>query len=61
MFLIVFDLIFQMEKKSRRLISKKGRKALVDLIINRRDFFLPAFFPSERAGQILSETLVSRF
>ena len=32
MLLIVFDLLFQMQEKSRRSISKKGRNALVDLI-----------------------------
>ena len=31
-FLIVFDLLFQMQEKSRRSISKKVRIALVDLI-----------------------------
>jgi len=29
MFLIVFDLLYQMQEKSRRSISKKGRNALV--------------------------------
>ena len=32
MFLIVFDLLFQTQEKSRRPISKKGRNALVNLI-----------------------------
>ena len=32
MFLIVFNLLFQMQEKSRRSISQKGRYALVDLI-----------------------------
>ena len=32
MFLIVFDPLFQMQEKSRRPISKKGRNPLVDLI-----------------------------
>ena len=32
LFLIVFDLLFQMQEKSRRSISKKVRIALVDLI-----------------------------
>ena len=32
LFLIVFDLLFQMQGKSRRSISKKSRIALVDLI-----------------------------
>ena len=31
-FLIVFDLLFQMQAKSRQSISKKGRNTLVDLI-----------------------------
>ena len=32
MFMIVFDLLIQMQEKSRRPISKKGGNALVDLI-----------------------------
>ena len=32
MFLIIFDLILQMQEKSRRSISKKVRNALVDLV-----------------------------
>ena len=59
MFLIVFDLLFQMQEKSGRSISKKGRNALIDLI-----FCLSIdemFLASERARQILSETLVPRF
>ena len=32
MFLIVFDLLFQMQEKSRRSVSKKGRNAQVDPI-----------------------------
>ena len=70
MFLIVFDLLFQMQEKSRRSISKKVRIARF-LIILKYDqpgryalFCLSIdeiFLASERAGQILSETLVPRF
>ena len=69
MFLIVFDLLFQMQEKSRQSISKKnritrflkivkldqpGRYALFCLWIDE------IFLASERAGQILSETVVPR-
>ena len=69
MFLIVIDLLFQMQEKSRRSMSKKGRNALVNLIwrsseIGRYDLFclsvVEIFLASERADQILSETLVPR-
>ena len=68
-FLIVFDLFFQMQEKSRRSISKKvritrflkiikidqpGRYALFCLSIDE------IFLASERAGQILSDKLVPR-
>ena len=70
MFLIVFDLLFQMQEKSRRSISKKGRNArflkIVKLDQPGRYNLLclsidEIFLASERAGQILSETLVPRF
>ena len=32
MFLILYDLLFQIQEKSRRSINKKGRNTLVDLI-----------------------------
>ena len=69
MFLVVFDLLFQMQEKSRRSMSKKGRNALVNLIwrsseIGRYDLFclsvVEIFLASERADQILSETVVPR-
>ena len=69
LFLKVFDLLFQMQEKSRRSMSKKGRNALVNLIcrsseIGRYDLFclsvVEIFLASERADQILSETLVPR-
>ena len=69
MFLIVFDLLFQMQEKSRRSISKKGRKARFLIIVKadqpgRYELFCLSiddiFLASERAGQILSETLVPR-
>ena len=68
-YLIVFDLLFQMQEKSRQSISKKsrivqflkiikldqpGRYALFCLSIDE------IFLASERAGQILSETVVPR-
>ena len=67
MFLIVFDLLFQMQEKSRRWLSKKGRNARFLKIVKldqpgRYDLFCLSidelFLASERAGQILSETLV---
>ena len=69
-FLIVFELLFQMQGKSRQSISKKGRNALVDLIwqfseIGCYDLFCLSIdeilLASERAGQILSKKLVPRF
>ena len=70
MFLIVFDLFFQMQEKSRRSISKKVRIAQLLKIIKKDQpgryalFCLSIdeiFLASERTGQILSETLVPRF
>ena len=66
MFLIVFDLLFQMQEKSRRSISKKGRNArflkIVKLDQQGRYLFCllidDIFLVSERASHILSETLV---
>ena len=69
LFLIVFDLLFQMQEKSRQSISKKVRNALVDLNwrlseIGCYELFCLSidemFLASERAGQILSEKLVPR-
>ena len=68
-FLIVFDLLFQMQEKSRRSISKKGRNARFLIIVKldqpgRYDLFCLSideiFLASERTGQILSEKLVPR-
>ena len=63
MFLIEYDLFFQIQEKSRRLISKKGRYARFLKIIKldqpgRCDLFCLSideiFLASERAGQILT-------
>ena len=64
MFLIVFDLLFQMQDKSRQSISKKGRNTRFLKIVKldqpgRYDLFCLSideiYLASERAGQILSE------
>ena len=69
MFLIVYDLFFQLQEKSRQLISKKGRYTRFLKIVKldqpgRYDLFCLSideiFVASEIAGQIISETLVSR-
>ena len=66
----VLDLLFQMQEKSRRSISKKVRIALVDLILRLSEIGRYALFclsideifrASERAGQILSEKVVLQF
>ena len=68
-FLIGFDLLFQMQEKSRRSISKKGRNARFLIIVKldqpgRYDLFCLSideiFLASERTGQILSQKLVPR-
>ena len=68
--LIVFDLLFQMQAKSRQSISKKGRNTRFLKIVKldqpgRYDLFCLSideiFLASERAGQILSKKLVPRF
>ena len=64
MFLILYDLLFQIQEKSRRSINKKGRNTLVDLIwrfseIGRYDLFCLSideiFLASQRARQRISE------
>ena len=69
-FLIVFDLLFQMQGKSRQSISKKVRNTRFLKIVKldqpgRYDLFCLSigeiFLASERAGQILSKKLVPRF
>ena len=68
-FLIVFDLLFQMQGKSRQSISKKVRNTRFLKIVKldqpgRYDLFCLSideiFLASERAGQILSKKLVPR-
>ena len=67
--LIVFDLLFQMQEKSRQSLSKKGRNTqFLKMIkldqLGRYALFCLSikeiFLASERAGQILSETVVHR-
>ena len=69
MFLIVYDLLFQIQEKSRQSVGKKGLNARFLKIIKldqpgRCDLFCLSideiFLTSERAGQILSETVVPR-
>ena len=61
MFLIVFDLLVQMQEKSRRSISKNGRNARFLIIVNldqpgRYDLFCLSideiFLASERVGPL---------
>ena len=69
MFLIEYDLSFQIQVKFRRLISKKGRNARFLKIVKldrpgRYDLLCLSideiFLVSEKASHILSETLESR-
>ena len=69
LFLIVFELLFQMQEKARQSISKKVRNTQFLKIIKldqpgRYDLFCLSideiFLAFERAGQILSETVVPR-
>ena len=69
MFLIVYDLLFQIQEKSRQSVGKKGLNARFLKIIKldqpgRCDLFCLSideiFLASQRARQRISETLVSR-